>query len=315
MDNSLQPATEKIAGMANPENARDQRTIQLYRLKNKNGFEARITAFGARLLSLKVPVEGDAIEVIAGSDKPNALHDDKHNSWAMEWAAGRLNENSVELVYFSKNADDDFPGNLRVKRTYFLNEDNSLKIVYEALTDKATVVNLANNCFFNLNGRDSGNILNHQLWIKADSYMLVDENVWPTGVIEPVAGTPFDFRNSATIGSRINDHHEQLKNGSGYDHNFVLNTHASRTPVARVRGDKSGIIMEIFTDQPGLQFYSGNFIKGKTIKKDGEKEDCHTAFAIKTRHFSDLPTSPGFPLTALKPGKMFRSVCCYQFKI
>ena len=315
MNNSLQIASARVSVSANYENKRGGGLIHLHKLKNKNGVEATITNHGVRIVSLLIPDRhGNIIDVIAGYEKPNALHNGKNSSGATVWDVERFDDQTVDLTYVSKNMEGNFPGNLKVKRTYVLNDDNVLKIIYEAITDKTIVMNLANNAFFNLNGRNNGNILNHQVWIKADHYMPIDANMSPTGGIESVACTPFDFRNSATIGSRINDHHAQLTNGNGYDHNFVLNKHSSRTPVARIRGDKSGIIMEIFTDQPGLQFYSGNLMKSKPIKKDGEKDDCYIAFAMKTRHFSDLLTPPGFPLTALRPGQVYRSVYSYQFK-
>jgi aldose 1-epimerase len=137
----------------------------------------------------------------------------------------------------------------------------------------------------------------------------------PTGEIETVVGTPFDFRNAATLGSRINDHSMQLKNGKGYDHNFVLNKHAARTPVARVKGDISGIVMEVFTDQPGLQLYSGNFMEGKNILKWSAKDEYRTAFAMETQHFPDSPNKPSFPSTELRPGQSYKSSTCYKFCI
>jgi len=293
MDKILQMAAQIAAGSANLVKRNDRPAGQVHTLKNKNGLEAKITYHGARLIGLLIPDrQGNPVEVIVGSDKPNALHDGKNSSWATLWDAEEIEHHALRLMYFSKNAEGDFPGNLKVKRTYFLNDDNSLKIIYEAVTDKTTVINLDNNPFFNLNGAACGNILNHQLSIKADNYIPIDTNMSPTEAVEPVTGTPFDFRNSATIGSRISDHHEQLKIGHGYDHHFVLNPHVSRTPVARVRGDKSGIIMEVFTDQPRLHFYSGNFISGKAQKKDDDTDYYHSSFAMKIMH----------------------SVCCFQFK-
>ncbi len=315
MNNSLQIASAREPVPANYKNMEGGGLIHLHKLKNKNGLEATISNCGARLVSLLIPDrQGNMVEVIGGNDKPNALYDGKNNSHAAVWDVEQYDVHTVGLKYFSRSMEGNFPGNLTVKRNYVLNDDDSLRIVYEATTDKTIVMNLANNSFFNLNGRNSGNILNHQVWIKADRYMPVDANMSPTGEIEFVTGTPFDFRNSATIGSRINDHHVQLANGNGYDHNFVLNKHSSRTPVARIRGDKSGVIMEIFTDQPGLQFYSGNFMKSKPVNKDSDKDDSHTAFAMRIRHFSGLPTPPGCPLSALRPGQVYRTIYSYQFK-
>lgn len=243
----------------------------------------------------------------------NTLHGGKKGFHDVVWDVIHVDNSRLELCYFSEDMEEGFPGNLKVKVIYSLTEDNSLKISYAAATDKPTVVNLTSHAFFNLNGEGSGTIFNHQVQIKADYYLPVDGTLIPTGDIDDVSGTPFDFRKVATIGSRINDHNGQLKKGKGFDHNFVLNKHAMHTPVARVKGDKSGIVMEVFTDQPGLQFYSGNFMRGKNILKGGGKDGYRTAFAMETQHFPDSPNQPSFPSTLLSRGKEYKTQTVYRF--
>jgi aldose 1-epimerase len=249
------------------------------------------------------------------NNTPNMLHGGKNGFQEMVWDAKLVDSETLELSYVSKDMEEGFPGNLKVKVTYSLTDDNSFKCDYEATTDKTTVVNLTNHAFFNLNGEGSGTILDHQLQVDADNYIPVDSTLIPFGKIETVANTPFDFRKLTTIGSRINDDNQQLKNGKGYDHNFVLNKHTITTPVATVIGDKSGIKMEVFTEEPGLQFYSGNFMKALNAMKGGKKDEYRTSFALETQHFPDSPNQPSFPSTLLKPGQVYKTQSSYKFSV
>ena len=275
-------------------------------------FGATIGRYGNRIAKGKFKLDGKEYTLFKNNG-PNTLHGGKKGYQDVVWDAKQINESTLQLTYLSKDMEEGFPGNLNVKVTYALTDDNCLKINYEATTDKPTVVNLTNHAFFNLNGSGSGTILNHEVQIDADNYTPVDSTLIPSGKIVAVTGTPFDFRKSTAIGARVNDNNEQLKNGKGYDHNFVLNKHSMNTPVAKVKGDKSGIVMEVFTEEPGLQFYSGNFMHSKNSMKYGKKDDYRTAFAMETQHFPDSPNQPQFPSTVLKPGQTYKTQSCYKF--
>lgn len=248
------------------------------------------------------------------NNAPNTLHGGKKGYQDVVWDAKKIDDQTLELTYLSKDMEEGFPGNLHIKVVYSLTDDNSFKCSYEATTDKPTVVNLTNHAYFNLNGEGSGTILNHLVQINAKKYTPVDSTLIPTGRLDAVKGTPFDFTKPTTIGARINENDEQLKNGKGYDHNFVLSKHDTTQPVAIVKGDKTGIIMEIYTEEPGMQFYSGNFMQAKNVMKYDEKDEYRTAFAMETQHYPDSPNQPQFPSTVLKPGKVYKTETLYKFK-
>lgn len=277
-------------------------------------YGATIGRYGNRIAKGKFKIDGKEYQSTI-NNAPNMLHGGKNGFQEMVWNAKLIDSSTLELSYLSKDGEEGFPGNLKVKVTYSLTDDNAFKADYEATTDKTTVVNLTNHAFFNLNGESSGTVLDHLLQVDADKYVPVDSTLIPTGKLEPVAGTPFDFLKPATIGSRINDDNQQLKNGKGYDHNFVLNKHDMKTPVATVTGDKSGIKMEVFTEEPGLQFYSGNFMKGLNAMKHGKKDEYRTSFALETQHFPDSPNQPSFPSTLLKPGQVYKTQSIYKFSV
>lgn len=275
-------------------------------------YGATIGRVANRIAKGKFNLDGNAYTVFT-NDGPNALHGGKKGFQDVVWDAKQVNGQTLELQYLSKDMEEGFPGNLTVKVTYELQDDNGLKISYHATTDKNTVVNLTNHAFFNLNGEASGSILGHSVQIKADQYTPVDKTLIPTGKIEDVAGTPLDFNKAETIGARIEDKHEQMVFGAGYDHNYVLRAHGADDVVATVAGDKSGIVMEISTAEPGLQFYSGNFMKSLNTMKGGHKDDYRTAFAMETQHFPDAPNQPSFPSITLKPGETYQTVSTYKF--
>lgn len=277
-------------------------------------YGATIGRYGNRIAKGKFKIDGKEYQSSI-NNPPNTLHGGKNGYQSVVWDAKQIDSTTLELTYLSKDMEEGFPGNLNVKVIYSLTDNNEFKAVYEATTDKKTVVNLTNHAFFNLNGEGSGNILEHLVQIDADNYVPVDSTLIPTGKIESVKGTPFDFTKPTTIGQRINDNNVQLKDGKGYDHNFVLNKHDINTPIATVIGDKSGIKMEVFTEEPGLQFYSGNFMQAKNAMKRGIKDEFRTSFAMETQHYPDSPNQPQFPSTELKPGQTYKTQSLYKFSV
>lgn len=298
-------STDVVAGFS---------SVDGYKNSKEPYFGATIGRFGNRIAKGKFTLDGKAYTLFI-NNSPNTLHGGKKGFQDVVWDAKQLDGQTVQLSYVSKDMEEGFPGKLNVTVTYSLSNDNALKISYKATTDKNTVLNLTNHAFYNLNGEASGTILNHLVQIKADAYTPVDSTLIPTGKIETVKGTPFDFNSPETIGERIKTNNEQLKNGGGYDHNYVLNKHSNSDVIATVTGDKTGIVMEVSTDQPGLQFYSGNAMKAKNTMKGGHKDDFQTAFAMETQHFPDSPNQPSFPTTVLKPGQTYATTSTYKFSV
>ena len=233
--------------------------------------------------------------------------------WNAKDVSGRDGQ-ALELTYVSKDGEDGFPGNLSVKVVYTLTEQNELKIDYSATTDKDTVLNLTNHCYFNLAGQGNGDILQTQLMIRADRFTPVDATLIPTGELRSVKGTPFDFTTSTVIGARIDQNDEQLKLGKGYDHNWVLNnsTAGSLYMAAQAYDPHSGRLLEVSTTEPGLQLYTGNFLDG-IGGKGGKVYNRRYAFCLETQHFPDSPNHPQFPSTVLKSGQRFHSTTVYKF--
>lgn len=287
-------------------------SVSGYEQSKEPYFGALIGRYGNRIAKGMFSLEGKTYNLFI-NNAPNTLHGGNKGYQAVVWDAKQLDAQRLELSYMSPDMEEGFPGNLKMKVIYELTDRNGLKITYEAVTDQTTVVNLTNHAFFNLNGEASGSILDHWVKVNADHYTPVDATIIPTGKIELVKGTPFDFQIPVKIGARINDPNEQLANGKGYDHNFVLNNHQMTDPVAEVTGDQSGIVMRIYTTEPGLQFYSGNFMQGKNVMKGGHKDDFRTAFAMETQHYPDSPNQPQFPSTVLKPGEVYQSTSIYEF--
>jgi aldose 1-epimerase len=290
------------------------KSVQDYQNSTEPYFGATIGRYGNRIAKGKFTLDGKQYN-LSINNGANTLHGGKKGFQDVVWDADKLNDSTIQFTYLSKDMEEGFPGNLKAKVTYSLTENNGLKCEYEATTDKPTVVNLTNHAFFNLNGEGSGTILNHTVQIYADKYNPIDSGFIPLGPIAMVVGTPLDFTKPTTIGARINENNIQLKNAKGYDHNFVLNgtkvnglNHA-----ATVIGDKSGIVMNIYTQEPGLQFYSGNFMQGKNTFSDGSKDDFRTAFAMETQHFPDSPNEPSYPSTVLKPGQVYKTYSVYDF--
>jgi len=275
-------------------------------------YGAIVGRYGNRIAKAKFTLDGKEYTLTA-NNKPNTLHGGPKGFSTQIWDGKQVNAQTVELTYLSADMEEGFPGNLKTKVTYHLTDDNAIQISYEATTDKTTVVNLTNHAYFNLNGEGSGTVLDHQLQINADNYTPVDRSLIPTGVLEPVKGTPFDFTTFTALGKNIKADSEQIKFGGGYDHNFALNKHTIKNPIAIVRGDKSGIEMDVYTEEPGVQLYTGNGMGGRTTIRGGAKDSKQTAFCLETQHFPDAPNQPQFASTTLKPGQVYKTQTIYKF--
>ena len=233
--------------------------------------------------------------------------------WAAKPMAGE-EAAKLEFSYLSPNGEEGYPGNLSVQVIYTLTQENELKVDYFATTDKDTVVNLTQHAYFNLAGVDQGDILGHEMMINANRFTPIDASLIPTGELRPVQGTPFDFTTSTAIGARIEQEDEQLHLGGGYDHNFVLNQEPGKLGLAaRVVEPLSGRVLEVYTTEPGIQFYTGNFLDGTVVGKRGEAYPQRHGFCLETQHFPDSPNQPSFPSTVLKPGEEYRHTTVFKF--
>ena len=331
----------------------DGKMVEIYTLTNTSGIKARITSFGAILVSLEVPdKDGKLADITLGFDKldgylgvhpyfgaivgryanrigkaafkldgveyklaanndVNHLHGGIKGFDKVVWRLEDLGVNgagaAVKLSYISEDGEEGYPGNLACSVIYTLTEDDKLQISYEAETDKKTVVNLTNHSYFNLAGQGTCDILGHELMINADKYTVVDEGLIPTGENRAVKDTPMDFTTPMTIGSRIG----QVE--GGYDHNYVLNSGGTPALAAKVYEPTSGRVMEVHTDQPGVQFYTGNFLDGSVTGKDGKVYQKNYGFCLETQHFPDSPNKPDFPSVVLFPGQKYSTQTVLRF--
>ena len=335
----------------------DSKQVDLYTLTNMNGLTAKITNYGAILVSLEVPDrDGNVADITLGFDNlndyiernaffgatvgryanriggakftlegveyklaanngPNHLHGGKKGFdkvvWRLEDLGKDAHRAAVKLTYVSEDIEEGYPGNLACSVTYALTSDDELRIDFEAETDKTTVVNLTNHSYFNLAGQGVGNVLDHVVMLNADKYTVFDETLIPTGEIRSVEGTPFDFTSPTSIGVRIG------QVGNGYDQNYVLSKDGVRegslSLCARVLEPTTGRIMEIHTTEPGVQFYTGNFLDGTLTGKDGKVYKKHFGFCLETQHYPDSPNKPDFPSVVLKPGQKFASTTVFKF--
>jgi aldose 1-epimerase len=278
-------------------------------------FGALIGRYGNRIAKGTFTLDGKTYK-LATNDGPNALHGGVKGFDKVVWTATPQNgdEPALALDYVSKDGEEGYPGTLTVKAVYTLTKDNALKLEFTASTSAPTVVNLTHHSYFNLAGQ--GDILGHEVMIAASRFTPVDSTLIPTGELRPVKGTPFDFTTPTTIGARIGQGDEQLKFGKGYDHNWVIDKPAGELGLmARVTEPQSGRVMEVLSTEPGLQFYSGNFLDGTLKGKGGWVYQQRSAFCMEPQHYPDSPNKPAFPSTVLRPGDTYKNTIIYRFSV
>jgi aldose 1-epimerase len=291
-------------------------SLKAYAESSEAYFGALIGRVGNRIANGQFTLDKKTYE-LSTNNGVNTLHGGVNGYQSVVWKADQPNDSTLILKHISLDGDQGFPGELTIKVTYTVTNHQGLKIEYEATSNQPTLVNLTNHAFFNLNGEGAGTINNHLLMINANSYTPVDSTLIPLGTIEDVGDTPFDFREPTAIGKRINDESIQLAYGAGYDHNYALNKeeNTSYSHAARISGDLSKIAMDVYTSEPGLQFYGGNFMRGMNTLKSGVKDEHRTAFCLETQHFPDAPNQPKFPSIRLNPGEVYKTVSEYVFSV
>jgi aldose 1-epimerase len=288
-------------------------------LKATPYFGALIGRYGNRIGGAKFTLEGKTY-TLATNNGPNSLHGGLKGFDKVVWTAVKADVGPkgprLELNCLSQDGEEGFPGNLKVTAVYTLTDNNELRLDFTATTDKPTVCNLTHHSYFNLAGQGNGDILGHEVYINSDKTTPVDKELITTGKFASVDGTPFDFRKPTTIGARINDPDTQLQYGPGYDHNWVINKPMGKLGLqARVYEPTSGRVMEVFSTEPGLQFYTGNSLDGSIIGKDGKVYQRRTAFCMEPQHYPDSPNKPMFPTTELKPGETYQNTIIYRFYV
>jgi aldose 1-epimerase len=293
------------------------KTLSEYEKKSPY-FGCLVGRYGNRIAKGEFTLDGHTYH-LATNNNGQSLHGGLRGFDKVVWNAAPAETRqgpSLKLTYVSKDGEEGYPGNLSVTATYTLTNKNELKLVFRAKTDQATVVNLTHHSYFNLAGQGSGDILGHLVTIHADKYTPVDQVLIPTGKQSSVKGTPFDFRKPTAIGARINEEDPQLKNGKGYDHNWVVDKLPGHLGlIAKVEEPRSGRVMEVISTEPGVQFYSGNFLDGTLIGKGGKVYGFRNGFCFEPQHFPDSPNHKSFPSTVLRPGETYRNTIIYRFSI
>ena len=280
---------------------------------------AIVGRYANRIANGNFSIDGNQY-TLAKNNGDNAIHGGLIGFDKKLWHAVPESKNSeaiLSLTLVSPDGEEGYPGNLTAKVTYTLNDNNQLIIDYSATTDKATIINLTQHAYFNLNGHGAGSIVDHEVMINAGQYTPIDNESIPTGELASVEGTPLDFRTAKTIGVDINSSHEQIRFGSGFDHNFIIShaTEGDLTLAASVLSPSSGRTLKVFTDQPGMQFYTGNFLNGTLIGKEGAVYARRNAFCLETQHYPDSPNNPGFPSTILRPRERYTTRTIFEFDV
>ncbi|WP_084166293.1 aldose epimerase family protein [Anditalea andensis] len=290
--------------------------LEDYQESSEAYFGAVIGRYGNRIAKGSFSLDGTSY-ALAINNEPNALHGGPAGFHHVVWEVLEHHDDHIAMKYIAKDGEEGYPGNMEIFMTYTLTDDNGFRIDYEATTDKKTVVNLTHHSFFNLNGAGSGDVMDHILELNASAFTPVDKTLIPVGTILPVANTPMDFTRPTAIGERIGEGDEQLTFGRGYDHNWVLDKAEPGllTFAAAITAPASGRKMEVFTTEPGIQFYSGNFLNGSVSGKDGKNYIHRSAFCLETQHFPDSPNQETFPSTVLSPGEKYTHTVIYQFSV
>jgi aldose 1-epimerase len=287
-------------------------------VKSQGFIGATIGRYANRIAKGAFTLDGKKY-TLAINNAPNSLHGGPTGFDTRLWGAQVVSGpdgDALELSYVSKNGEEGFPGTLSAKVVFSLRADGGLVMDYSATTDAPTVVNLTNHAYFNLAGEGAPTILDHEMQIEADAFTPVDATLIPTGELRPVEGTPFDFRKPVAIGARIDAADEQMKRGHGYDHNFVLRGKPGELRLAaRVVEPKSGRVLEVFTTEPGLQLYSGNFLDGSILGKTGRPHVNRSAFCLEAQHYPDSPNRPEWPSAVLRPGQTYRQTTVYRLSV
>ena len=292
-------------------------TIDEYLTSEEPYFGAICGRYGNRIAKGKFILDGILYDKLAINNGPNSLHGGIKGFNSVVWDLKQIDQQTVELKYTSIDGEEGFPGNLNTTVTYHLSNDNEVIITYQATTDKPTILNLTNHSYFNLSGQGNPSVYNHSLMINADYYLPTDETAIPYGPKEKVEGTPMDFRTPHEVGERIDEEFEALKFGKGYDHTYILNkgNENELSFCARCSSPITGIVMECYTTEPGVQLYTGNWMTGNFVGKNGQRYPARAALCLATQQFPNSPNNPDYPSVTLRPDDTFRSQTIYKFSV
>ena len=281
----------------------------------KSDFGASIGRYANRINQGRITIDGETIQ-LPQNNYGHCLHGGP-NGWQYKvYKPVEVTRNSISFSLFSPDGDENFPGNVNAKVSYTLTDDNAIRIQYSATADAKTVINMTNHSYFNLSGNPSNPAIDHILYINASNFTPVDSTFMTTGEIASVEGTPMDFTTHKAIGQDIENPYQQLRNGKGYDHNWVLDTKGNVNELAaKLSCPSTGIAVEVYTNEPGIQIYTGNFLKGNVVGKNGVAYPCRASVCLETQHFPDSPNKPQWPSVLLEPGQKYYSECIYKFVV